>query len=48
MREDFLRRVRSGVNGTPTFFIDGVRYDGPRDFDSLLLVLAEVAREKSR
>lgn len=48
VREDFLSGVRSGVNGTPTFFIDGVRYDGPPDFDSLLVVLAEVAREKSR
>lgn len=46
VREDFLSGVRSGVNGTPTFFIEGVRYDGPRDFDSLLAVLAEVAAEK--
>ena len=28
VREDFLSGVRSGVNGTPTFFINGVRYDG--------------------
>lgn len=48
VREDFLSGVRSGVNGTPTFFIEGVRYDGPRDFDSLLAVLAEVAAEKAR
>jgi protein-disulfide isomerase len=48
VREDFLSGVRSGVNGTPTFFIDGVRYDGSLDFDSLLAVLAEVADEKSR
>jgi protein-disulfide isomerase len=26
--EDFSSGVRSGVNGTPTFFINGVRYDG--------------------
>lgn len=26
--EDFTTGVRSGVNGTPTFFINGVRYDG--------------------
>lgn len=25
---DFLGGVRSGVNGTPTFFINGVRHDG--------------------
>ena len=28
VRGDFRGGVRSGVNGTPTFFIDGVRYDG--------------------
>ncbi|MDG2517356.1 DsbA family protein [Lysobacter soli] len=25
---DFLGGVRSGVNGTPTFFVNGVRHDG--------------------
>lgn len=29
VREDFMSGVRNGVNGTPTFFINGVRYDGP-------------------
>jgi protein-disulfide isomerase len=29
VRDDFRSGVRSGVNGTPTFFINGVRYDGP-------------------
>ena len=28
VRTDFMSGVRSGVNGTPTFFINGVRYDG--------------------
>ena len=36
VREDFMSGVRSGVNGTPTFFINGVRYDGSHDLDSLL------------
>ena len=27
--EDFQSGLRSGVNGTPTFYIDGTRYDGP-------------------
>jgi protein-disulfide isomerase len=31
VREDFKAGVRAGVNGTPTFFINGERYDGPRD-----------------
>jgi len=29
VREDFMSGVRSGVNGTPTFFINGQRHDGP-------------------
>ena len=36
VREDFMSGVRSGVNGTPTFFINGLRYDGSHDLDSLL------------
>ena len=28
VRADFMSGVRSGVNGTPTFFINGVRYEG--------------------
>jgi protein-disulfide isomerase len=36
VHEDFMSGVRSGVNGTPTFFINGVRYDGPVDMPSLL------------
>jgi protein-disulfide isomerase len=28
VRADFVSGVRSGVNGTPTFFINGARYDG--------------------
>jgi protein-disulfide isomerase len=31
VREDFLGGVRSGVNGTPSFFINGVRHDGTLD-----------------
>jgi protein-disulfide isomerase len=31
VRDDFKAGVRGGVNGTPTFFINGERYDGPRD-----------------
>ena len=37
--EDFRSGVLSGVNGTPTFFIDGVRYEGSHDFDALLNAL---------
>src|SRR5262245_8833194 len=36
VREDFLSGVRSGVNGTPTFFVNGVRHDGSYDLGELL------------
>jgi len=34
--DDFSGGVRSGVNGTPTFFINGKRHDGPFDYESLV------------
>jgi protein-disulfide isomerase len=36
VRRDFLTGVRSGVNGTPTFFINGVRHNGGWDLELLL------------
>jgi protein-disulfide isomerase len=39
LREDFLSGVRSGVNGTPTFFVNGMRHDGGYDFEALLEAL---------
>ncbi|MFN2148208.1 MAG: Na+/H+ antiporter NhaA [Anaerolineales bacterium] len=35
VREDFQSGIRSGANGTPTFFVNGERYDGPWDVESL-------------
>ena len=35
VREDFRSGVRSGVNGTPTFFINGVRHDDSWDIETL-------------
>jgi protein-disulfide isomerase len=45
VREDFMSGVRSGVNGTPTFFINGLRYDGPRDFETMFTVITRVAED---
>jgi predicted DsbA family dithiol-disulfide isomerase len=39
LREDFLSGVRSGVNGTPTLFINGVRHDDGYDLETLLEAL---------
>jgi formate-nitrite transporter family protein len=36
VREDFRRGVANGVYATPGLFINGVRYDGSMDRDSLL------------
>jgi protein-disulfide isomerase len=37
--EDFDTGVRSGVNGTPTFFVNGVRHDDEPTVESLLSAL---------
>jgi protein-disulfide isomerase len=36
VRSDFMSGARSGVNGTPTFFINGQRVDGPWDYEDLV------------
>jgi len=41
VREDFRSGARLGVNGTPSFFINGVRYDGATDVEELLTALTE-------
>jgi protein-disulfide isomerase len=47
VRADFMSGVRSGVNGTPTFFINGYRHDGPHDFESLLAAIEAAISEPS-
>jgi protein-disulfide isomerase len=39
VKADFIGGVRRGVNGTPTFFLDGRRYEGPNDFAALVAVI---------
>lgn len=44
VRDDFRGGIRSGVNGTPTFFINGFRYDGPwADTAEFMQALTEAA-----
>ena len=43
IEEDFMGGVRSGVNGTPTFFVNGVRYEGQPLAEDLLAVLESSA-----
>jgi len=35
VQDDFSGGVRSGVNGTPTFFVNGERHNGPYEYDSV-------------
>ncbi len=45
VRGDYVSGVRSGVGGTPTFFINGARYDGDwRDSAAFAWALDRVAR----
>ena len=46
IREDFKSGVRAGVNGTPTFFINGERYDGAPDLKHLLNALTPQGASK--
>jgi len=43
VREDFMSGIKSGVNGTPTFYINGIRHDGGYDLESLLTALGSAA-----
>jgi len=46
VRDDFRGGIRSGVNGTPTFFINGVRYNGEHTLAALLPALENAAAGK--
>ncbi|MBU8974558.1 DsbA family protein [Lysobacter sp. MMG2] len=39
IQADFMGGVRSGVNGTPTLFINGQRYDGSPDPEALVATM---------
>jgi len=41
IKNDFSGGIRSGVNGTPTFFINGQRFDGPPTAESLTEALRD-------
>lgn len=43
VREDFMSGIRSGVNGTPSFFINGRRHDGSWELPDLLAALQAAA-----
>ena len=45
VQEDFMSGVRSGVNGTPTFYINGARHDASYELDTLLAALERAAAQ---
>ncbi len=44
---DFVGGVRSGVNGTPTFFINGERHNRPFDFEFLVAAMDAAVKAAS-
>jgi protein-disulfide isomerase len=43
VQDDFMTGVQSGVQGTPTFYINGVRHEGSYDLEPLLAALERAA-----
>jgi len=41
VRADVMGGIRSGVNGTPTFFINGRRHNGRLEYDDLVRAIEE-------
>lgn len=48
IRTDLHSGALSGVNGTPTFFIDGTRHDGAWDYDALLAAIVHKSNGRIR
>jgi protein-disulfide isomerase len=44
VEEDYRSGIRSGVNGTPTFFVNDLRYDGAPQFEPLVAALQAAGR----
>jgi len=47
VREDMHSGVRSGVNATPTFFINGIRHDGMWDLQTLTAALVAASQGRA-
>lgn len=48
VKDDFMSGVRSGGNGTPTFFINGIRFDGLYEVDSLQKAVELISKHKGK
>lgn len=47
IQKDFMGGVRSGVNGTPSFFINDHRFNGSYDYDSLVNAIEAELTQKA-
>ena len=47
VKTDFRGGVRSGVNGTPTFFMNGTRHDASYDFQTLTAAIEDAMSQGS-
>jgi protein-disulfide isomerase len=45
--DDFRSGIRSGVTGTPSFFLNGFRYDGSWEFEALSSAIRRVMDEET-
>jgi len=41
IRDDFKTGAHDGVNGTPTFFVNGLRYEGEPDVEAMVAALKQ-------
>lgn len=48
VENDFMSGVKNGVNGTPTFFINGIRFDKSYELDLLLEAIDRIENKKRR
>lgn len=46
VEEEFRGGIHSGVNGTPTLFVNATRYDGPLEGEAILAALHAVSSRK--
>jgi protein-disulfide isomerase len=48
VQDDLISGIRSGVKGTPSFYINGMRHDGAWDLATLMAALQEQAEPRKR
>jgi len=46
IKDSLINGVKSGVEGTPTFFLNGIRYEGSWDLETLLKILRSIIKKR--